>query len=175
MTAKIKKFIDKNDFYSLVSTYTNVNGVWLNPFDYMKTHNGTTLGLQELSIQGTFYTELAFASLDETGSIGKYTVDPTTNSIILIVDKSVINTDEKAQNLIQGVLLVYEADNMEYYSTDTLYTMDTYAADGTFIGSTDASSTSVLISRMNALDYDLNINSTAGYYSHTYRRALRTS
>jgi hypothetical protein len=175
MTAKIKKFIDKNDFYSLVSAYTNVNGVWLNPFNYMKTHNGTTLGLQELSIQGTLYAEVAFANLDETASIGKYTVDPTTNSVILIVDKLVVDTDEKAENLIQGVLLVYDADNMEYYSTDSLYTMETYSADGTFIGSTEASSTGTLVSRMNVLDSDLNINSASGYYYHIYRRALRAS
>lgn len=166
-------FVDVDDFYELRTSYSTVNGIWLNPMEYMAIHDGTDLGLQTISLQGVELTEVAFASLDLIGSVGKYTVDPTTNSIILIVAKGDVSTNELAIDYIVGHLLKYQTKTLEYYSTDALYTMDTYAADGTFIGSTQASSTSVLVSKMLVLDGSQNVNSTAGWYYHNLRRALQ--
>lgn len=168
-------FLDTDNFYQLNESYTNVNGIWLNPLEYAVVHNGTTLGLQTISLQGVVMEEVAFASLDLLTSIGKYTVDPTTNSIIIIVDKTPIDTDAEAIAHITGMLVRYEMKSLEYFSTDALYTMETYSADGTFIGSSLASSTSVLVSKMLTLDTYQNVNSESGFYYHKLRRALQVS
>jgi hypothetical protein len=175
MTSYNRLFLDIENFYQLDDSYTNVNGIWLNPLEYAVVHNGTTLGLQTLSLSGVEYEEVAFADLDLLTNVGKYTVDPTTNSIILIVLKATIDTVEKAKNSILGILAVYQMKSLEYFSTDALYTMETYSADGTFIGSSLASSTSVLVSKMLTLDTYQNVNSEGGYYYHKLRRALQVS
>jgi hypothetical protein len=176
MTPTKKVFVDgTNDYFDLVDTYVNVNGVWLKPYEYMLTHDGVELGLQTLSLQGVEIEEVAFADLDLADSIGKYTVDPNTNSVILIVDKNEIGSEVTAIRYITGFLLEYGMINLEYYSTDSLYTMQTFSADGTFIGSTDASSTGLLVSKMNVLDSNQNINSNSGYYYHIIRRALQAA
>jgi hypothetical protein len=175
MSGYNKLFLDENAFYSLEDSYTSVNGIWLYPMEYMATHNGTTLGLQELSIQGVVMEEVTFANLDVVGSVGKYTIDPITNSVILIVAKATIDTDAKAIAEITGFLLTYQMKTLEYFSTDSLYTMESYAADGTFLGSTLASSTSVLISKMMVMDASQDVNSDIGYQSHTFRRALQVA
>ena len=84
MTAYNRVFLDTDNFYELRETYTNVNGVWLNPLEFAVVHNGTSLGLQSISLSGVVLEEVIFADLDLLTSVGKYTVDPTTNSIILI-------------------------------------------------------------------------------------------
>ncbi len=175
MTAYNRVFLDNDNFYQLNESYTNVNGIWLSPMEFAVIHNGTTLGLQTISLSGVVLEEVAFASLDLLISVGKYTVDPTTNSIILIVAKADVDTDEKAINYIQGMLVRYEMKSLEFFSTDALYTMETYSADGTFIGSSLASSTSVLVSKMLTLDTYQNVNSEGGYYYHKLRRALQVS
>lgn len=175
MTAYNRIFLDTDNFYQLNESYSNVNGIWINPLEFAVTHNGTTLGLQNISLSGVVVEEIAFADLDLFVSIGKYTVDPTTNSIIFIVDKSLVDTNEKAINYIQGMLLKYEMKSLEFFSTDALYTMETYSADGTFIGSSLASSTNVLVSKMLTLDTYQNVNSESGYYYHKLRRALQVS
>jgi hypothetical protein len=165
-------FLEERYYYNLEDSYVNVDGIWLYPMEFMSVHNGTDLGLQTLSLQGTEVEEVVFADLDLSTSIGKYTVDPTTNSIILIVAKSpaVIPTD-----YITGMLLTYQMKTLEYFSTDSLYTMETYSADGTFLGSTQASSTSVLTSKMLLVDTSQAINSAIGYQYHILRRALQVS
>lgn len=175
MTAYNRIFLDVSDFYQLDESYNNVNGIWINPMEFSVVHNGTTLGLQTISLSGVVIEEIAFADLDLFVSIGKYTVDPITNSIIFIVDKSSVDTNEKATNYIQGMLLKYEMKSLEFFSTDALYTMETYSADGTFIGSSLASSTNVLVSKMLTLDTYQNVNSESGYYYHKLRRALQVS
>ncbi len=173
MSGKTKIFLDDQFFYKFETSYTNVNGIWLYPMEYMKIHSGTELGLQELSIQGTEKTEVVFANLDLLASIGAYTVDPTSNSIIFIVDKTIVDTEQEAIDYIRGFLLTYEMKSLEYFSTDALYTMDSYCSDGTFIGSTLASSTSVLVSKMMTLDASQNVNSSVGYQYHILKRALQ--
>lgn len=173
MAGKNRIFLDNEYFYKLDKSYTNVNGIWLYPIEFMAVHNGTELGLQEISLQGVVYEEIIFSDLDLFTSIGKYTVDPITNSIIIIVDKTPIDSDVEATNYIRGLLLNYEMKSLEYFSTDSLYTMETYASDGTFIGSTQASSTSVLMSKMFVLDSSQDVNSSTGYYYHNLRRALQ--
>ena len=175
MTAYNRIFLDIDNFYNLNDTYTNVNGIWLLPMEFAVIHNGTTLGFQTVSLSGVVLEEVEFADLDLLTSIGKYTVDPTTNSMILIVAKADIDSNEKAMNYIQGMLLRYEMKSLEFFSTDALYTMETYSADGTFIGSSLASSTSVLVSKMLTLDTYQNVNSEGGYYYHKLRRALQVS
>lgn len=172
--AGVKKiFLDEEYFYELKTTYTLVNGIWLYPLEFMAAHSGTALGLQDLFLQGAERTEVAFADLDLTASIGKYTIDPTTNSVIIIVDKSAIDTDEKAINYITGMLLKYQMKSLEYFSTDSLYTMESYTSDGTFLGSTLASSTSVITSKMINSDSSQDVNSSVGYQYHILRRALQ--
>ena len=168
-------FLDTDNFYQIVTSHTNVNAIWLLPLEYMAIHNGTTLGLQTLSLQGVQMGEVTFANLDLLTSVGKYTVDPTTNSVIIIVDKTAIDTSDEAIAHITGMLIRYEMKTLEFFSTDALYTMETYAADGTFIGSSLASSTSVLMSKMLTLDTYQNINSDGGFYQHKLRRALQVS
>jgi len=168
-------FLDVDNFYQLNTSYTNVNGIWLYPLEFMDIHDGTTLGLQTLSLQGVEIEEVEFADLDLLTSIGKYTVDPTTNSVIIIVDKTPIDTNGEAISHILGMLIRYEMKSLEFFSTDALYTMETYSADGTFIGSALASSTSVLVSKMLTLDTYQNVNSEGGYYYHKLRRALQVS
>ena len=170
-----KVFIDRDNFYKLEDSYADVAGIWLNPMEFMAVHDGEVLGLQTLSLQGVALVEVAFEDLDDTESIGKYTVDPTTNSIIFIVDDSM--TDEAdAKDEIEGYLLTYKMETLEYYSnTDALYTMDTFAADGTVLGSTQASSTSVLVSKMLVFDSAQDVNNEVGYYYHKFRRALIAS
>ena len=175
MTGIIKKFIDVVDFYQLNTSYVNVRGIWLNPMEFMATHDGTTLGLQTISLQGVDLEEVVFANLDLIASFGKYTVDPTTNSIILIVDPAVITSEALAKDYIQGLLLNYNISTIEYYSTDALYTLETYTANGTLVNSTSASSMGTLVSKMYVLDADLDLNSETSYYSHTLRRALQVA
>jgi len=173
MAGKRKLFVDEGMFYSLDTSYTNVNGIWLNPMEFMVIHDGTTLGLQTLSLQNLESEEFAFAFLDLLTSIDGYTIDPTTNSIIFIVDKGVIDTEAKAKDYITGFLLNYQMETIEYYSnTDALYTMESYTASGVFLGNTQASSTSVLVSKMLNFDSAQSVNSESGYYYHTFRRAL---
>ena len=173
MAGTNKFFLDSSYFFKLETSYTNVNGIWLNPMEFAVVHSGTELGLQEISIQGTKFTEVVFADLDILLNVGKYTVDPTTNSIIIIVDKVSVSTEELAKNLITGLLIDYQMKTLEYFSTDALYTMETYSADGTFIGSSQASSTSVLTSKMLLLDTYQDINSSNGFQYHKFRRALQ--
>lgn len=175
MTAYNRLFLDNSNFYQLNESYSNVNGIWLNPLEFAVVHNGTTLGLQTISLSGVEMEEVEFADLDLLTSVGKYTVDPTTNSLIFIVAKVSVDTDEKAKKYIQGLLVKYEMKSLEYFSTDALYTMETYSADGTFIGSSLASSTSVLVSKMLTLDTYQNVNGEGGYYYHVLRRALQVS
>lgn len=175
MSGYKRLFLDIDNFYQLNTTYTNMNGIWLYPLEYMVIHNGTSLGLQELSLQGVEIEEVAFADLDLLTSVGKYAVDPTTNSIILIVAKATIDSDAKAIANITGMLIRYQMKSLEFFSTDALYTMETFSADGTFIGSALASSTSVLVSKMLTLDTYQNVNSDGGYYYHKLRRALQVS
>jgi hypothetical protein len=141
----------------------------------MAIHSGIALGLQHLSLQGIELEEVIFADLDLLTSIGKYTVDPTTNSIIIIVDKTPIDTDAEAIAEITGLLLNYQMKTLEYFSTDSLYTMETYSANGTFLGSTQASSTSVLVSKILTMDASQNVNSEIGYQEHILRRALQVT
>lgn len=168
-------FLDTDNFFGLVTSYTNVNGIWLNPMEFAVVHSGTELGLQVLSLQGVALTEVAFSGLDLLANVGKYTVDPTTNSIILIVDKGTISTNALATSHILGMLLYYKMKSLEYFSTDALYTMDSYTASGVFLGSTSASSTSVLLSKMLVLDTEQNLNNEVGFYYHKFRRALQVS
>lgn len=175
MSGTVRRFIDLSDFYELDTAYTSVNGIWLNPMEFASVHDGTTLGLQTISLQGVELPEIVYADLDLIGSVGSYTVDPTTNSIIIIVDKAIIDSEEKAKNYIQGMLVVYEYKILEYFSTDALYTLETTSSSGNTISSSLASSMGTLVSKMYTLDSNLNLNDNNGYYVHTLRRAIQVA
>jgi hypothetical protein len=174
MAGNKRIFLDAENFYKLEESYVNIDGIWLYPMEFMAIHNGTDLGLQEISLQGVVLEEVAFADLDLLANVGKYTVDPTTNSIILIVSKTPL-VEIVPSEYITGMLLNYELKTLEYFSTDSLYTMETYSADDTFLGSTQASSTSVLTSKMLVMDASQDVNSSIGYQYHILRRALQSS
>ena len=171
MTGTKRVFLDFTDYYSLVTTGTNCDQVVLYPKEYMAVHNGTSLGLQKLSIQGTEMVEVVYSAIDALGSVGKYTVDPVTNSVILLVAKGSL-TETTAKKQITGMLLEYNLSTLAYYSSDALYTMETYSASGELVSSTSASSMTILNNKMVALDTNLNPNSSLGYYEHRLRRAL---
>lgn len=171
MTGQRKRFIDTDDFYSF-TIGVSLNSITLNPMEFMASHASSTLGLQTLSLQGVAKTEVVFASFDVIGNINKYCVSPTTNSIILGVDPAVITTQALAINYIQGLLLIYDMIDLEYASTQPLYTLETRLSDGTFIGSSLQSSFDVLETKINALDENQNIN-IGGYYIHNLVRSIQ--
>ena len=168
----IKKiFLDKENFFELSTSETSVHVIETKTFPYMATHTGVISNLQTVSLQGVKLVEIAVADVDNASNIGKYAVT-TTNSILFVVDDSIIDTDEKAKNYLMGILCEYEMIDLEYSSTDSLYTMETRMADGTFVGSTSASSLSVLTNKMVCLDTNQDINADAGYYVHTLIRSI---
>ena len=176
MTAIVKKFLDFEDFYELNTSYTLVDAVWLNPLEFMASHStGLIVGLETITLQGVAYVEVDFADLDNAGSVGKYTVDPTTNSVIFIVTKGSLTTNQEAKDMLQGILIQYETVVMEYFSSDALYTLESYSSDGTLLGQTDASSMGTLVSKIYVLDANLNVNNPTGYYIHKLRRALQSA
>jgi hypothetical protein len=175
MTGFRRVFIDgEKDFYSF-SAGTNVALIVLNAFDYMETHAGTVSGLQTISIQGVDMEEVAFASIDTAGYAGKYAVSGVTNCITIAADKTTITSAALAKNYITGMLMVYQMYDMEYVSTDPTYTMESYAADGTLLGTTRNTSVTSLTAKMEALDEELNVNDPPGYYSHVYTRGMTKS
>lgn len=173
MTGNRKVFIDTVDFYSFTEG-DDINIIVLNPMLYAKSHDGTTLGLQVLSLQGSEQEEVVFASFDATANEGKYTVDPDTNSLWLGVDASVITTQALALDYIQGFLLVYQMIDLQYASSESLYTMKSYLSDGTFVSNTLQSTFDVLEAKMDALDQNQNIN-TGGYNQHVLIRSIEAT
>ena len=171
MTAIRKIFLDVEHFSAFSTTPTNVNTITLLPFSYMATHDGTTLGLQDLSLQGEKKTEVTYATLDTTGNAGKYTVNPTNNTLILLVDKLTVDTEEKAIKYIIGFLLEYQMVNVAYSGTDN-YVLKTYAANGTFVGEATGVKMSDINTKVQNYDTNINVNSTPGYYEHVISRVL---
>ena len=173
MTAIQKKFIDISDFYSF-AIGTHVNTITLKPQAYMVVHNGTTLGLQTLSLQGVPLTEVVFSGFDATLNVGKYTIDPTTNSVLYGGDPAIITSQALALNYIQGFLLTYQMIGLSYVGSTELYKMSTYYSNGTFVGSTNPTTFDVLSAKISAYDNDVNPNDI-GFYVHEISRALQAS
>jgi hypothetical protein len=173
MTGLRKVFIDETDFYSYTAG-SNVALVVLNAFDYMATHTGLTVqGLETVSLQGVPLTEVIFSAIDT--SAGKYAINGTTNCITLALDKTAITSAALAKAYITGLLIVYQMYDQEYVSTDPTYTMTSYAADGTILGTTRNTSVVSLTAKMEALDEELNVNDPPGYYMHVYTRGMKKS
>jgi len=173
MTAIQKKFIDINDFYSF-TIGMHVNTITLKPQPYMSVHNGTTLGLQTLSLQGVPLTEVVFSGFDATINVGRYTIDPTTNSILYGGDPAIITSQALALNYIQGLLLQYQMISLSYFGSTELYTMSTSYSNGVFVGSTLATDFLTLQQKISAYDNDINPNDV-GVYQHTIQRAIQAS
>jgi len=163
-------FINSEDFYSF-TVGVNANTIRINPMPYMAVHTGSISGLQHLYLQGNELTEIAVADVDILLNVGKYAVD-TSNSVCFVVDKITVDTEEKAKKYIEGFLLVYQMVSLQYSGDINIYTMYTYATDGTFIGGTNASSLTDLEYKMSILDKMQNINGITGYYYHILNRAI---
>jgi hypothetical protein len=174
MTSYKRKFIDDGDFYQLDTSPTNVDSIILLPQEFMAVHSGTVLGLQTITLQGVERAEVVWANLDQSGSVGKYTVNPTTNAIYILVTPGTVTTNEGAKEYIEGMLLTYQMATLEAVSDDALYIMRTETVSGELIGETLMTSTGVLLSKMLNYDSSQDVNSENGYFVHSYRRALQS-
>jgi hypothetical protein len=171
-----RMFLDYENFGSLDTTPVNVNLVKILPLTYHVSHDGTTLGLQELSLRGVAFEEVIFASIDLPENIGKYAVDPITNSIWLIADKLVVGDIDTARNYIVGLLISYQMVNLAYLTDAETYSVVTISANGTQIGATgDSLNLSAVVSKISCLDSNLNLNGTQGYYTHIVTRSMKLS
>ena len=175
MTAIKKIFLDETYFYSLDVSPTDVNAIRVLPLSFMVAHDGTTLGLQTIALQGVEMAEVIFADMDLTASIDSYTVEPTTNQIMFIVDKTIIDTEAKAIDFLIGLLVKYQMVSIEYLTSTPTYAMTTLAADGTFVGETAGISTDNLVQKILCLDNGQNINAKPGYYYHVVQRTIKAS
>jgi hypothetical protein len=173
MTAIQKKFIDVSDFYSF-AIGTHVNTITLKPQPYMSVHNGTTLGLQILSLQGVPLTEVVFSGFDATINVGRYTIDPTTNSILYGGDPAIITSQALALNYIQGLLLNFQMVSLSYFGSSELYTLSTTYSNGVNVGSTLATDFITLQNKISAYDQDIDLNQN-GFYIHSIQRAIQSS
>jgi len=174
MAGNCRVFIDINDYNALVTTGSNTNVIQLKVYPYMAVHAGTISGLQTISLQGVAKTEVAIADIDVLANIGKYAVSAT-NVINLIVDKTAVPDAVKAKEYITGLLMTYQMVDLEYSGTTAIYTMETSSADGTALGTTKPTDLTTLMSKMECLDDDLDVNLAPGYYTHTLIRALIAS
>ena len=166
-----KIFLEETDFGAFSTSGSVSNLITTNAFPYMATHAGTISGLQELSLQAVEFEEVAAGDINSSGNTGKYAVT-TDNTIKLAVDKSAVTTEKLAADYLIGLKLKYQMSSLAYFGSTPMYTVLSVAADGTEIGSTKPTDTNTIITKILALDDDLNVNLTPGFYSHTLTRSL---
>jgi hypothetical protein len=171
MTAFKKLFLDDTYFQSLVTTGVNTNVIVTSSLPYVSVPTGTIDGKVDMSLQGVAMEEVAYADIDILLNIGKFAMN-TNSTANFIVDKTLVDTEEKAKNYLKGILAYYEMKTLAYNeTTPNLYTIQTSLPNGTIVGNTNATDLSDLVARIETLDANLNIN-TVGYYTHSIIHSL---
>lgn len=172
MTAQKKLFLDFDNFSSRI-VGDDLTAIVLNPLPYAKIHDGTVQNFEAITLQNIVIPQVVFTGYDNVSNIGSYCVDPSTNSIMLLVDSSAINSDQLAKNFIQGILVVFDMVNLEYFGSTELYKLSTSYSNGVFVGSTNPTIFSVLEDKISAYSSDININDI-GWYEFTITRAIQS-
>lgn len=171
MTGTRKIFLDESYFSSMDTAPTSVNVIIINPLLYDVSHDGTVQGYETISLQGVNKTEVAYTSRDSAPNIGKYCFNPADNTLCLLVDPAVVTTDALAKSYITGILIDYEMIDLEFYSTEPQYILNTKYSSGADVGSTTPVTFDIIQARIEALDNGIDVN-VNGYYIHTLTRAL---
>ena len=169
--ANKKIFLDETYFQSFVTSGVNTNVIVTTALPYVFTPTGGIDNKVNVSLQGVEMDEVAIADIDVLLNVGKFAV-ATNSTINFIVDKILVDTEEKAKNYLKGLLVDYILRTLAYNETSpNLYTVQTTTPNGTIVGNTNASSLDDLVNRIECLDANLNIN-TVGYYTHTVVHSL---
>ncbi len=170
MTAQKKLFLDFDNFSSRI-VGDDLTAIVLDPLPYAKIHDGSIQGFEVLSLQNVEIPQVVFTAYDDISNIGSYCVDPSTNSILILVDSDTITTDQLAKNFIQGILTIYDMISLEYFGSTELYQLSTSYSNGVFVGSTNPTTFSVLENKISAYSSDINVNDI-GYYEFKITRVL---
>ena len=172
MTAQKKLFLDFDNFSSRI-VGSALTAIVLDPLPYAKVHDGTVQNFETVSLQNVNIPQVAFSSYDNISNVGTYCVNPATNSIYLLVSSSAITSDQLAKNYIQGILVIFDMVNLEYFGSTELYKLSTSYSNGVFVGSTNPTTFSVLEDKISAYSSDININDI-GWYEFTITRAIQS-
>lgn len=167
-----KIFLDENYFYELDTAGAETNLIVTSAMDFIHPQTGAVIGNTiKASLQGVEYQQVAHADVDDALNIGRFATY-TDGRLYFIVDKTAVDTNEKAINYLRGILVRYELRTLEYNQTlPNLYTIETRTSDGIVVSNTVPTDLSDLVSRIETLDATLNVN-TVGYYIHSIIRSL---
>ncbi len=173
MTAQRKLFLDFDNFSSRI-VGTHLTAIVLDPLLYAKIHDGSVQNYENVTLQNVAIPQVSYTSYDAIINIGSYCVSPTDNNIYLLVDSAEISTDIAAKSFIQGILVLYDLINLEYFGSTELYQLDTTYSNGVFVGSTNPTTFSVIESKISSYSTDINVNDI-GWYEFKITRSLQAS
>lgn len=153
-----------------VNAMTSVTTITIKSFWNPAATLGSTPDGIHVLLQGKPFEYVEFASIDNAGNAGKYSVN-TQNQLVLIVSSVEVTDLASAEKYVWGIYVDYLLKSLQYADSVPTYVMETYNVNNYEVCQTEASSLPNLMQKIQCLDKDLDVDE-GGYFYHVLTRSM---